>query len=74
MSKLPKSSDTFFKKNDLSRMFDNMKTGGLSSVLEGFNVIIIALLKDESLGILSNFSTCETSCKGITTFKGDLVC
>lgn len=66
----PKSSDTFLKKNDLSAMFDSMKTGGLSYNFEHFNVIIIALSNDGSLGIGSNFSTCDTSHNGITTFSG----
>lgn len=47
-----------------------MKTGGLSSALENFKVTIIALSNDESLGIRSSFSTCDTSCNGITTFNG----
>jgi len=68
--KLPKSSDTVFKKNDLSIICENMKTGGLSSALENFNVTIIALSNDESLDIGSSFSTWDTSCNGITTFNG----
>lgn len=50
-----------------------MKTGGLLSLtFEDFMVIIIALSNDESLIIRSNFSTCDISLNGITTFNGDL--
>lgn len=71
---MPKSSDTFFKKNDLSEICDNIKTGGLSLELDGFIVIIIALSNDVSVGIRSNFSTCDISCNGITTFNWYVDC
>lgn len=69
VSKIAKSSDTLFKNIDLSKICENKKTGGLSLALENFSVIIIELSNEESLGILSNFSNCDTSRSGITTFK-----
>lgn len=71
---MPKSSDTFFKKNDLSEICDNMKTGGLSLVFVNFSVNIMALSNDESVDIGSNFSICDTSRNGITTFNGLFDC
>jgi len=51
-----------------------MKTGGLSLKLVNFSVNIIALLNDESVDIRSNFSICDTSRNGITTFNGHTDC
>lgn len=74
VSKLPKISDIFFKKNSFSIICENMKNGGFSLVLVSFNVIIMELSNDGSLGIGSNFSNCDTSHNGITRFNGSLVC
>lgn len=74
VSKLPKKSEMFFKKKSLFKICENMKNEGFSLALVCFNVIIMALSNDILSLSRSNFSTCDTSHNGITTFNGSFVC